>query len=88
MVRKTKERKEKKIVQKIKQNVKQSVHIHINEKGKANGKRRQIEKSANQGPSHYPFTPSLVYLGVPESSGEITSDLLEKWFSQSRKYQS
>ena len=34
MVRKTKEKKEKKMIQKVKQNVKQSVHIHINEKGK------------------------------------------------------
>ena len=34
MVRKTKEKKEKKMIQKVKQNVKQSVHIHINEKSK------------------------------------------------------
>jgi hypothetical protein len=79
MVRKTKEKKEKKMIQKVKQNVKQSVHIHINEKGKAGRRnKKQIEKPQNEGSYYHPFTPSLINLGVPESSGQITNSLIEK----------
>jgi len=78
MVRKTKEKKEKKMIQKVKQNqnVKQSVHIHINEKSK--NARKSIEKKPNHGSYYHPFIPSLVNLGVPESSGQRTNSLIEK----------
>jgi len=76
MVRKTKEKKEKKMIQKVKQNVKQSVHIHINEKSK--NTRKPIEKKPNHGSYYHPFIPSLVNLGVPESSGQRTNSLIEK----------
>jgi hypothetical protein len=76
MVRKTKEKKEKKMIQKVKQNVKQSVHIHINEKRK--NTRKPIEKKPNHASYYHPFIPSLVNLGVPESSGQRTNSLIEK----------
>ena len=79
MVRKTKEKKEKKMIQKVKQNVKQSVDIHINEKTKAGRRnKKQIEKPQNEGSYYHPFTPSLVNLGVLKRSGERTNNLLEK----------
>jgi seryl-tRNA synthetase len=40
--------------------------------------KNKLKKTQNEGSYYHPFIPSLVNLGVPESSSERTNNLLEK----------